>query len=128
MYDVLFYFDVKGKSTLLNYLDDLTVESLTNKDCRIKLQKILSYINYLKESGLSLRGNRIKHITGNIWELRPLKIRILFFYWKENKFVLLHHFIKDSGKTPLRQIRQAQSEMNDYLRRRPFDEKSRNDL
>ncbi|MDZ5724784.1 type II toxin-antitoxin system RelE/ParE family toxin [Acetobacterium sp. K1/6] len=36
----------------------------------------------------------VKHIDGDIWELRPLADRIFFFYWKDNTFVLLHYFHK----------------------------------
>jgi len=49
----------------------------------------------------------VKHIGGDIWELRPLTRRIFFFYWKDNKFILLHHFVKKTNKTPANEIKQA---------------------
>jgi phage-related protein len=30
--------------------------------------------------------------------LRPPSHRILFFYWRDNRFILLHHFMKRRGK------------------------------
>ena len=52
-----------------------------------------------------------------MYELRPTRERIFFFYWKDNTFVLLHHFVKKTQKTPLREIEQAERRMKDYLER-----------
>ena len=41
----------------------------------------------LKANGLSLGEPYIKHIDSDIWELRPIKDRILFAYWNNNKFI-----------------------------------------
>jgi len=49
--------------------------------------------------------------------LRPLAHRIFFFYWKDNKFILLHHFVKKTNKTPLKEIKQAQRKMEDFKER-----------
>ena len=59
----------------------------------------------------------MKHIEGDIWELRPLKDRIFFFYWKDNTFILLHYFIKKTQKTPQREIEQAKRNLKDFLDR-----------
>ncbi|WP_414733473.1 hypothetical protein [Acetobacterium carbinolicum] len=32
----------------------------------------------------------VNHIEGEIWELRPLRDRILFVGWEDNRFILLH--------------------------------------
>ena len=71
---------------------------------------------------LSLYGTRlgtpfVKHIEGDLWELRPLRNRIFFFYWKDNRFVLLHHFIKKSQKTPAKEIQRAKLNLKDFLER-----------
>ena len=59
----------------------------------------------------------VKHIVGDLWELRPLSNRIFFFYWKDNRFVLLHHFIKKSQKTPAKELQQAKLKLKDFLER-----------
>jgi len=59
----------------------------------------------------------VKHIGGQIWELRPLKNRIFLFYWKDNMFVMLHHFIKKTNKTPANEIEIAKSRMKDHIER-----------
>lgn len=57
-----------------------------------------------------------------IWELRPLRNRILFVAWHDGSFVLLHHFIKKTQKTPAREIQQAKRELADLKERGIYDE------
>ncbi|MBQ5684470.1 MAG: type II toxin-antitoxin system RelE/ParE family toxin, partial [Clostridia bacterium] len=54
----------------------------------------------------------------DLWELRPGRRRVLYFYHKDNTYVLLHSFIKKTQKTPRREIEKAKRERNDYLRRK----------
>jgi phage-related protein len=56
-----------------------------------------------------------KHLNDDIWELRPLDDRILFAYWKNNMFVLLHHFRKTTNKTPPSEIKQAKQNLKDWV-------------
>lgn len=37
--------------------------------------------------------------------------------YKNNKFIILHHFIKKTQKTPKREIEQAKRNLQDYLER-----------
>mgnify|MGYP000593466365 FL=1 len=55
-------------------------------------------------------------------ELRPLRNRILFVAWYDGSFVLLHHFIKKTQKTPAREIQQAKRELADLKERGIYDE------
>ena len=73
-----------------------------------------SYIRMLQEQGLSLGVPYIKHIDNEIWELRPLRDRILFAYHVENKFVLLSVFMKKTQKTPKKEIKKAKRYLEDY--------------
>ena len=59
----------------------------------------------------------LKHIDGNLWEPRPLANRIFFFYWKDDKFVLVHHYIKKSQKAPKKELDIARKKIKDYLER-----------
>jgi phage-related protein len=52
-----------------------------------------------------------------IWELRPLRDRILFAGIVDGSFVLLHGYRKQTQKTPAREIEQAKRELSDYLER-----------
>ena len=58
-----------------------------------------------------------KYIDGDIWELRPTRDRILFAYWEDNKFILLHHFVKKTKKTPKKEFQQARRNWMDFLKR-----------
>ena len=117
MYEVEFYYDRHGKSEIVDYLDDLQLKSKTSKTDRINREKILTYIGALERFGTRIGKPYVKHIEDEIWELRPLGNRIFFFYWKDNKFVLLHHFIKKTQKTPPKEISKAKSNLKDFLER-----------
>ena len=62
-----------------------------------------------------------KHIDDDIWELRPGNNRVLYFYFKNDTFVLLHQFRKKTQKTPKREIDKAKAERDDYLARKEAD-------
>ncbi|MBO5008860.1 MAG: type II toxin-antitoxin system RelE/ParE family toxin [Clostridia bacterium] len=117
MYEVEFYYDKHGKSEIVDYLDSLKVKSKTSKTDRINREKILAYIGALQKYGTRIGKPYVKHINDEIWELRPLNNRIFFFYWKNNRFVLLHHFIKKTQKTPVKEIIKAQNNLKDFLER-----------
>jgi phage-related protein len=117
MYEVKFYRDKNGKSEIVEYLDSLKEKGETSKTERINRDKILAYIGALEQYGTRVGLPIVRHIDGNLWELRPLANRIFFFYWKDDRFVLLHHFIKKTQKTPPREIGQARSKMKDFLER-----------
>jgi phage-related protein len=117
MYEVEFYHDRNGKSDIVDYLDQLKVKGEKSKSDRINHDKILAYLQALKEYGTRIGQPAVKHIDGSLWELRPLANRIFFFYRKNNTFVMLHLYIKKSQKTPVGEINQARSKMKDYIER-----------
>ena len=105
MYDIRFYRDKNGKRPILEYLKKL--KKSKDKDSRIKSNKINDYLQQLCKGGTSIGEPYIKHLKGEIWELRPLRDRILFAAWDGKKFILLHHFLKQTQKTPPRELEQA---------------------
>lgn len=117
MYEVIFYRSRNGESEIEQYLDELAVKAKTSKTDRINRTKILAYLSALSQYGTRIGQPTVKHIEGSLWELRPLNNRILFFYWTDNKFVLLHHFIKKSQKTPSKELEQARLKLKDFLER-----------
>ena len=118
MYNIEFYENSSGKSELWDFLESLRQKSQTSKDARIQYKQILFYIELLSNNGLNLNENITKHLCDDIWELRPGNNRVLYFFVKDNTFVLLHHFRKKSQKTPRREIEKAKLERNDYLLRK----------
>ena len=78
-----FYRDYKGKSEIVEYLDELKECGETSKNERINRDKILAYIGALEKYGTRVGQPVVKHIDGSLWELRPLANRIFFFYsWR----------------------------------------------
>lgn len=118
MYIVEFYEDASGKSEIWDFLEELRIKSANNKDARIQYNQIGLYIQLLQDNGTRLPENITKHLEEDIWELRPGNNRVFYFYHKDNRFILLHHFRKKSQKTPRREIERAKAERDDFLARK----------
>jgi len=117
MYKIEFYFDRNDNSEIVDFLKALYKSGKDNKHDRINHDKIATYMNLLKIHGTRIGEPIVKHIIDDLWELRPLKNRIFFFYWKDNKFVMLHHFIKSTEKTPSNEIKKARLKLKDHIER-----------
>ncbi len=117
MYEIIFYKNKKGKSEIEDYLNELGKKAKKSKNERINHTKIFSYLMALSKYGTRIGSPIVKHIEGSIWELRPLKNRIFFFHWQDNKFVLLHHYIKKSQKTPTKELEKARMNLKDFIER-----------
>ena len=115
MYKIFFYQDGRGKEPVYDYLKLLSKRK--DKDSRIKLNKCNDYIQALAEFGTGIGETYLKHLEDEIWELRPLRNRILFAAWTGDGFILLHHFMKQTQKAPRREIEQAKRELEDFKKR-----------
>ena len=118
MYNIDFYRTENGYCDIEELLDDLQSRALTNKDARIQHKQIAQYIQFLENYGTRLGEKETKHLDEGIWELRPGNNRVLFFYFKDDTIVLLHHFRKRTQKTPHREIEKAKVERDDWIFRR----------
>lgn len=116
MYKIEIYEDKNGQSPINDYIHNL--QQNDSKDSKIKLNKIISYMRMLKQGGVSIGLPYIKHIEGKIWELRPLRDRILFAYCNNDEIILLTIFMKQTQKTPRKEIKKAKKLLEDYLKRR----------
>jgi len=115
LHKIHFYKDKNGCEPVLDYLKEL--RSKKDKDSRIKLKKINDYIEALSQYGTQVGEPYIKHLDGDIWELRPIRDRILFVAWHNGSFILLHQFMKKTQKTPAREIEKAKRELTDLIER-----------
>ena len=116
VYKVVYYETEQGRCEIEEYINLLN--SKADKDSRIKLTKIAEYIRRLQAYGTTIGKPTIDKIEGTeLWELRPLRDRIFFAYWKDNMFVLLHHFVKKTNKTPKNEIEQAERNLKDWKER-----------
>ena len=115
MYKIFFYRDRNGNEPVAEYIAELARKN--DKDSRIKLGKIRDYIKVLSEYGTQAGEPYIKHLDGEIWELRPLRDRIFFVARVNESYVLLHRFMKKTQKTPAREIEKAKRELADLTER-----------
>ena len=112
MYQIRFYKDKNGNSPVKDHLDALL--SRSDKDSRINANKILECFAHLKRFGHRAKEPYAKNLgKSGIWELRPVRGRILYTAWNGNIFILLHIFMKDTQKTPIREIKQAERFLGD---------------
>lgn len=115
MYQIYFYKNKNGNEPVREYLEKLATGK--DKNSRIKFNKIRDYMKVLSEYGTRAGEPYIKHLDGDIWELRPLRDRILFAAWDGENFILLHQFMKQTQKTPPREIERAKKNLSDYRER-----------
>ena len=116
MFEIIFYKDAKGRSETADYIKSLSDRQ--DKESRMNLRKITAYMNALEKYGTRIGEPVTKHLDGKIWELRPLKNRFLYAYYKDNQFIILHHFIKKTRKTPKQEIDKAKKNLEDYMERK----------
>jgi phage-related protein len=115
--EVKLYEKADGTSEVRDLIYELERNAATSKDARIRLNKLVLYIDTLKQYGTRVGEPVVKHIDGDIWELRSFDDRVMFFFAKDDAYILLHHFVKKTRKTPPRETEQAKREMKDYIER-----------
>ena len=115
MHQIILYEDRNGISPVDEYLREL--DSQNTKDARIRREKIRTYVKILKERGLPIPEPLCKHMVDKIYELRPIGDRVFFAGWIDGAYVLLHCYKKQGQKTPPREIKKAQEEFADFMKR-----------
>ena len=108
---------INGRSEIYEYIQKMSNNKNKSKTDKIKFTKIISYIDLLARNGLNLKEPYVKHIEGDLWELRPLRDRILFTYYENNKIVMLNYFMKTTNKTPQKEIEKAKRLLKEYKSR-----------
>lgn len=118
MYQIEFFEHADGTSPLWEFMEDLREKAAKNKRARIEFNQISFFIDLLARNGTRMASGYTKHLKNGIWELRPGRRRIFYFYYKDNTFVLLHHFLKKSQKTPVKELEKAIHNRQVYLQRK----------
>ncbi len=116
MYEIELYCTESGRYPVLDFLKKLTKQGKTRDVAQIK-----SYGKRLEEHGMAVNNiypKTIRNMGEDIYELRPGGNRVFFFYFEDNKFVLLHAYEKHGQKAPRNEIEKAINEMKDYKRRK----------
>ncbi|MCG8482046.1 MAG: type II toxin-antitoxin system RelE/ParE family toxin [Clostridia bacterium] len=115
MYEIILYEDARGNCPIEALINELDGRAAKDKNARVALKQVRTYIDILERLGTRAGEPYTKHITGDIWELRPGKNRILFFGWTGKRIILLHWFRKKTRKTPTKEIEKAKNEMNEWI-------------
>ena len=118
LYEIEFYEDESGYSEIVIFIKELQRKSKGSKESRINFNKIVAYMDLLSEMGTRVGEPVTKHVEGDIWELRPLKHRFLYAYYENEKYVILHHFVKKTKKTPKRELEHAKRKLKDWMERK----------
>ena len=116
MHKIIFYADRNGRRPVVEWLREL--KSKKDKESRVRYAKINEYIEALKQYGTAIGEPYIKHIGGDIWELRPTKDRFMFATWTGSEFIIISHFVKKTQKTPPREKENAKRLLKEYRERR----------
>ena len=106
MWSIVFYKDHRGKCPPLEFIEDLPV---------MELAKIRNALRLLQEFGTNLSMPHAKPIQGKLWELRPGGIRLFYFAYIEQQFVILHGYRKQSQKAPVGEIAIALRRMQELM-------------
>ena len=117
MFNVVLYSDASGYSEIETHIEKLRLERANNKDSRIHYNQIVLYVSLLENNGFMLTSNFSKHLTSELWELRPGNYRILYSYVDSFGFVLLTIFRKKTQKTPRAEIDKAIARLKDFKSR-----------
>lgn len=86
---VYYYIDDRGRNPVKEFIKDLP---------DIDKAKAFAYIKELKRQGHNLRRPLADYLTDGIYELRPKKNRIFYFFYLKDSAVLLHAVKKKTQK------------------------------
>lgn len=77
--------------------------------------KIRNALRLLQEFGTNLSLPHAKQIKGNVWELRPGGIRLFYFAYIGQEFVILYGYRKQNQKAPIREIETVLRRMQELI-------------
>jgi phage-related protein len=107
MWSIVFYTDHRGKCPPLEFIEGLPM---------MEQAKIRNTLRLLKEFGTNLDMPHARSVQGKLWELRPGDIRLFYFAFNNQQFVILHGYRKQGTKAPDREIAMALKRMEELLR------------
>lgn len=113
MWEIDYYETPRGRCPVQDFVDSLDVRSKA---------KIARTLDLLEQFGVKLGMPFAKHVEGDLWELRTRvgtdQYRIIYFLFTGGVFILLHGFMKKTGRIPQRDLETARERRKDFLSRR----------
>ena len=118
-FDIEFYEDDRSRKPVEKFLGELKPVN------PYLFHKLTEAINKLKNRFYH-KEPLSKSLSQGLFELRVLSgsniARIIYFFRKGRRIILLHGFIKKTQKTPANQLEIARKRMKDYMERNIKDE------
>jgi phage-related protein len=109
-WSIVFYVDESGRSPVREFLEGL--------DRKTQVRFAWS-IEQLRVRSLHAREPLVRHLEGDIWELREESstniFRLLYVFVGGRRIVILHGFRKRTQKTPRREIDVAERRLAQFL-------------
>lgn len=109
-WQIEFFTTSRGTSPVIKFLDKLEPSARAKVDNFLKL---------LREFGPHLSLPHAEPLKGHkpLWELKPRPVRLFYFLYGGQRFVLLHAFFKKKNKTDRKEIRTAERRLAEFLER-----------
>lgn len=109
-WSVEFYRDIRGRSPVLEFINQLPVKERA---------KVYYVLRLLREFGTDLQMPHARPVSGHrgLWELRASAERLFYFAHTGRRLVVLHGFRKRGQRTPAREIAMAERYRDDLLER-----------
>ena len=97
LYSISFFRDVDGTEPVKDYLENLKQK---------ERDKAFVYIQMLSRNGPMLKRPYADNLGGGLglWELRPGRHRILYFFYARRVIILCHAFLKKTDSIPEKEI------------------------
>lgn len=112
MWNIEYYESASGKHPVEEFIDILDAKSRA---------RIARTLDLLEEFGINLGMPYARHLEKQLWELRVRhgknRYRVIYFFYTEQTFILLHGLIKKTGPVPRADMEIAQKRRDDYLSR-----------
>ena len=106
MWSIVFYKDHRGKCPPLEFIEKLPV---------MEQAKVRNALRLLQEFGTGLDMPHAKPIQGKLWELRPGGVRLFYFAYINQQFVIVHGYRKQGMKASEREIAAALRRMEELM-------------
>jgi len=112
-WEIEYYETERGKCPVEEFIDRLDVKSKA---------KLARTIDLLEQFGADLGMPYARHVEGELWELRTRlgssQFRIIYSRSGSRTFILLHGFVKKTGRMPKRDLKIAKDRWGDFLSRK----------
>lgn len=94
-YEIYYFLDHRDKNPVEEFVHSLPKDELA---------KFYAYIDELAREGPNLKRPMADYIGHSIYELRPKRSRIFYFFYSNDYIVLLHAIKKKTNAIPLRDL------------------------